>query len=240
MGRLRIFRCVGCLLRSCVGHYATILRMHSGQAPQTINATISNLSDLSLTATLFFAMIFFHLLRTNRLKNPTILVGVVISMIVLALGAFLYMRTEGENVGSLQSPESKNSTSSSQIIEAQVQGEPMVVSDGQGNKPFIMAIVPGDAQMEEGAYQLGSGTKLRVLVRAINVENGTLYFKPSSSKELTVQENEQISDLTPSDLPGEYIAVIDVKKDMAGLLIAVMKGKDGQEVQLSVNVSDSK
>lgn len=229
MGRLRLFRCIDYSLRGCVVSNATTQRI--------INATISSLSDLFLTATLFFAMIFFHLLRLNRLKNPTIMVGVVISMIVLALGAFLYMRSEGEDIGLVQNPESNNSTSSSQIIEAQVQGDPMVVSDGQGNKPFIMAIVPGEAQMEQGAYQLQSGTKLRVLVRAINVENGTLYFKPSDSKELTIQENEKIADLTPSDLPGEYMTTIDVKKDMAGLLIAVMKGKDGQEVQLSVNVA---
>lgn len=165
------------------------------------------------------------------------IVGVVISAIVLALGAFLYMRSEGEDVSSLSSVSSTASLSNPQVVEASVQGEPMVVSDAQGSKPFIMAIIPGDLQLEDGAYRAKTGSKINVRVRSLNVENGVLYFKTKDSKDQSVQESEKLGDLVPSDLPGEYELPFEFKKDTAGLLIAVMKGKDGQEVQLSVNVA---
>lgn len=181
--------------------------------------------------TLFHAMMFlFH-----REKSPTLIVGVVISLIVLALGAFLYMKSE-EDVNPLQTSKSGQSVSST-VMEAAVQGEPMVVSDGQGDKPFIMAIIPGEAVLEGGSYRISPST-LRVRVRAVNVTGGSLYFKPASSKQIEVQSDEKIGDLTPSsDLPGEYELPFELKKDMSGLLIAVMKGNNGQEVQLSVNVA---
>jgi hypothetical protein len=173
----------------------------------------------------------------HREKQVPMIVGIVISLIVLALGTFLYMRSEGGDVSELSKQQKGATTTTPSVIETSVQGEPMVVSDGQGTKPFIMAIIPGDAVLDGGAYRTSVG-KMNVRVRAINVESGILYFKPSTSKQIDVQPDEKVGDLQPSkDLPGEYVLPFELKKGMSGLLIAVMKGKDGQEIQLSVNVA---
>lgn len=129
-------------------------------------------------------------------------------------------------------------SSSASVLEAQVQGEPMVVSSGQENKPFILAIIPGDAVLDGGSYRAPAGSTLQVRIRAVNTDGGTLYFKSKDSKQIEVQESEKVGDLSSSaDLPGEYVAPFELKKDMSGLLVAVMTGKDGQTAQLSVNVA---
>jgi len=177
----------------------------------------------------------------HRAKDPKWIIGVIISLIVLAMGAFLYMRSEGDDHTGLDDQLVSQTTSSSpSVVQASEQGDPMVVSDGQGNKPFIMAIIPEKMDLIDGAYRATAGSVIRVRVRAINVVNGTLYFKSKDSKQVDVQESEKVSDLQPSDLPGEYEASFTVQKDTAGLLVAVMKGADGQEVQLSVNVASKR
>jgi hypothetical protein len=183
-------------------------------------------------------MIIPYLHRLGGWRNPTVIVGIVISLIMLALGGFLYMRTEGEEVSPLESQLSASlEQTNPAVMETSVQGEPMVISNGQENKPFIMAMIPGDAVLENGSYQITAGAKLHVRIRAINVENGMLYYKPMDSKQKGLIESEKVGELLPSDLPGEYEVEFGVQKDTSGLLIALMKGKDGQEVQLSVNVT---
>jgi hypothetical protein len=204
---------------------------------QQLKADSYSLSDSCLIATLVLNMIIPHLHRLQTLKNPTVIVGILISLIVLSLGVFLYMMTEGDEEASSLASQTQSTSSSLAILEASVQGEPMMISEGQEHKPFIMALIPGSATLEDGIYKSDAGTKLRVRVRAINVENGVLYFKPTGSKEVQVQESEKVGDLVPSELPGEYEAFFDIKDDTSGILVALMKGKDGQEVRLSVNVA---
>lgn len=183
----------------------------------------------------------------QRVKDPKWIVGIVISLIVLAMGAFLYMHTEGDDHTGLDDQSDQqvassttSGSSSSSVTEVSVQGEPMTVSDGQDNKPFIMAIIPEKMDLIDGAYRAAAGSTIRVRVRAINVVNGTLYYKSKDSKQVDVQQSEKVSDLKPSDLPGEYETTFKVDKNTAGLLVAVMKGTDGQEVQLSVNVASKR
>jgi hypothetical protein len=97
---------------------------------------------------------------------------------------------------------------------------------------FIKAIIPGDATLKDGAYRMKVDSKLDVRVQTINATGGVLYFKSSEN-----ESEEKIADLQPSDVSGEYQAAFEVKKDMSGLLIAVMKGNNGQEAQVSVNVA---
>lgn len=182
-------------------------------------------------------MIFMHLRKLGKFTNSTIIVGIVISLIVLSLGAFLYMRSEGEDVSPLDSDANASVDSAPSILEASVQGEPMVISDGQDSKPFIMALIPGDAVLENGVYSAPIGSKLRIRVRAINVENGVLYYRPNGSVGAELNKGQEIGVLKPSDIPGEYEVEFEVREDTSGLLVALMKGKDGQEVQLSVNVA---
>lgn len=171
----------------------------------------------------------------HRTEHHKWTIGIVISIIVLALGLFLYMQNEGEDVGVVK--EGTGATSSILAV-ADVQGEPMVVAGDQGQQPFILAIIPGDAVLDGGSYRAPVGSILQIRARVMNAEGGVLYFKPKDSKQIEVQESEKIGELVSSaDLPGEYVAPFEVKKDMSGLLIVVMHGKDGQTAQLSVNVA---
>jgi hypothetical protein len=167
---------------------------------------------------------------SHHAKDPKWIIGVLISCIVLAMGAFLYLQTEGDDVSGIDRFSSASGTGS--IAEVTVEGDPLTVSQGEGNALFIKAIIPGDATLKDGAYRMKVDSKLDVRVQTINATGGVLYFKSSEN-----ESEEKIADLQPSDLSGEYQAAFEVKKDMSGLLIAVMKGNNGQEAQVSVNVA---
>lgn len=105
-----------------------------------------------------------------------------------------------------------------------------------GEKPFIMAVIPQAMELVSGMYQAKPGTTIPVTVRATGVTGGALYLKPSTASHTGVLPEEKVSDLTASGVQNEYRGTFKVSKHLGGELIAVMTGKDGQEITLGVTV----
>jgi hypothetical protein len=105
-----------------------------------------------------------------------------------------------------------------------------------GEKPFIMAIIPDMMKLISGMYQAKEGTKVPVTVRATGVTGGALYLRPLTASHTGVLPGEKISDLAASDVQNEYKGSFTVSKHLGAELIAVMQGKDGQEITLGVTV----
>lgn len=110
---------------------------------------------------------------------------------------------------------------------------PVVVS----TKPFIMSVEPEGMDLIKGAYQADPGTEITVRVRAVNVEGGDLYLKPLFVSHSGVLPDEKVSGLERQGDSSEYIGSFIVNEDLGASLIAVMRGEDGQDVQVSINVS---
>lgn len=105
-------------------------------------------------------------------------------------------------------------------------------------RPFIMSVIPEGMKLVRGAYQAEPGTEVTVRVNAVNVMGGDLYLKPLWASHSGVQPEEKISELTKSeDDPNEYMGSFIVDERLGASLIAIMQGKDGQNVEVSVNVA---
>ena len=106
-----------------------------------------------------------------------------------------------------------------------------------GTKPFIYSLIPDGAELAGGTYTAPVGTKLHIIVDAINVQGGSLYYLPSTSSKSAPNETNKVAPLTViKDKPNGYEAYFTVQKNTLGQLIAQMKGKDGQMVSIPVTV----
>lgn len=105
------------------------------------------------------------------------------------------------------------------------------------SRPFIMSVIPEEMELVGGSYRAAPGTEVTVRVRAVNVAGGDLYLKPLTASHSGVMPEEKISPLTPAEMPNEYKGSFTVPEFLGADLIAVMEGRDGQEVDVSINVS---
>ncbi|MFA5130177.1 MAG: hypothetical protein WC477_04670 [Patescibacteria group bacterium] len=118
-----------------------------------------------------------------------------------------------------------------------VNGKKECSSIAPDQRSFIMSLVPEGMILNGGVYQAKAGTDIHVVVQALNVSTGDLYFLPATSSKSDAGEEDKISKLSPvQGKDNTYDATFTVKPNMLGSLIVKMKGKDGQEQRLQVTV----
>lgn len=193
----------------------------------------------------------------EAITKHKIIVGSVICIILLFLGGFLYMQQEGESEG--LDPVAKVEAPKQEDVRIVQEGEEcggeniacgpglactdpadgkrMCVSISPDGHPFIAAILPEGMELEAGAYRADAGKPIQVTVRAVNVTGGALYLVPAGSDGAEAKPEERVANLAPRTIENEYEGMFALGDGMEGSLYAVMQGKNGQDVRLSVNVA---
>lgn len=119
--------------------------------------------------------------------------------------------------------------SSCRISEGESRG--FCLSNSREEKPIILTLMPQSLSLNGGTYETQMGVRVPIVVRAFLVSGGELFFQPKGGERISMGTLESMPSL------GSFQGWFSYDKPAKGELIAVMHGKDGQDIDLSVTVS---
>jgi hypothetical protein len=114
------------------------------------------------------------------------------------------------------------------------------VKDGSGmscdkvtaDAPYIVSIKPQGMQPEEGWYRAKAGTKVQVLVQAVNAESAALAIFPKNE-----DGKEQDLGQMKKQEGGKFLAEFTVENGLEADLVATVSSASGEFSSLSINIA---